>query len=260
MSLTINGATNTITAASGLTIAGDTVVTGALSPTSLTTGAGTFSGTVYAGYGGATPTTIYSTGYLQQAVATGGRALSFGSYRNASAALGEGFSIGYFTGAVWEEPFYFSRDSLVTNAAVSSLNLASGNPSLSIGSGALTAGAGSFSGTLSTTGVIGYATGAGGTVTQATNRTTGVTIDKQSGAITLVSAAGTASWQTFTVTNSTVAATDTITVNQKSGTDLNMIHVTAVADGSFNITFATTGGTTTEQPVFNFNVFKGVAA
>jgi hypothetical protein len=107
---------------------------------------------------------------------------------------------------------------------------------------------------------IGYATGAGSAVTQATSRTTGVTINAACGAITLVSAAGTTSWQTFTVTNSAVAATDTIVVNQKSGTDLNMIHVTNVAAGSFKISFATTGGTTTEQPVFNFAVIKAVAA
>lgn len=115
-------------------------------------------------------------------------------------------------------------------------------------------------GTLSATSSIGYATGAGGTVTQATSRTTGVTLNKVCGQITLVSAAGTATWQSFTVTNSTVAATDTIRVCQASGTDLYMIHVTAVAAGSFRISFATTGGTTTEQPVFNFTVFKGVTS
>ena len=107
---------------------------------------------------------------------------------------------------------------------------------------------------------LGYGTGSGGAVTQATSRTTGVTLNKTNGAITLVSAAGTTTWQTFTVTNSTVAATDTIIVNQKSGTDLYMIHVTNVAAGSFKITFATTGGTTTEQPVFNFAVIKAVTA
>lgn len=114
--------------------------------------------------------------------------------------------------------------------------------------------------TANSTGGIGYATGAGGTVTQLTSRTTGVTINKTTGAITLVSAAGSTSWQTFTVTNSTVAATDVIIVNQKSGTDLYRLHVTAVAAGSFNITFATTSGTTTEQPVFNFAVIKGVTS
>jgi hypothetical protein len=109
-------------------------------------------------------------------------------------------------------------------------------------------------------GGLGYGTGSGGTVTQATSRTTGVTLNKTTGAITLVSDAGSSSWQTFTVTNSAVAATDTIVVNQKSGTDLYMIHVTAVAAGSFDISFATTGGTTTEQPVLNFVVIKGVSA
>ena len=107
---------------------------------------------------------------------------------------------------------------------------------------------------------IGYATGAGGAVTQLTSRTTGVTLDTICGAITLFSAAGTATWQTFTVTNAAVAATDVVRVCQKSGTDLNMIHVTNVAAGSFKISFATTGGTTTEQPVFNFSIMKAVAA
>lgn len=109
-------------------------------------------------------------------------------------------------------------------------------------------------------GGLGYTTGSGGAQTQGTSRTTGVTLDKTNGAITLVSAAGSTSWQTFTVTNSTVAATDTIIVNQKSGTDLYEIHVTAVASGSFNISFRTTGGTTTEQPVFNFAVIKAVTS
>jgi hypothetical protein len=118
------------------------------------------------------------------------------------------------------------------------------------------------SGVIASTGTagIGYATGAGGTVTQATSRTTGVTLDKITGAITLFSAAGTTAATTFTVTNSTVIATDVIILSQKSGTDLYDLMVTAVAAGSFNITFRTTGGTTTEQPVFNFAVINGVAA
>lgn len=107
---------------------------------------------------------------------------------------------------------------------------------------------------------LGYGTGSGGTVTQATSRTTGVTLNKTNGSITLVSAAGTATWQSFTVTNSTVAATDVVILSQRSGTDLYMLEVTAVAAGSFRISFATTGGTTTEQPVFNFAVIKAVTA
>jgi hypothetical protein len=109
-------------------------------------------------------------------------------------------------------------------------------------------------------GGLGYGTGSGGTVTQVTSRTTGVTLNKTNGAITLVSAAGLATFQSFTVTNSTVAATDVVHVTQKSGTDLYQIFVTATAAGSFRITFATTGGITVEQPVFNFAVIKAVTA
>ncbi len=106
---------------------------------------------------------------------------------------------------------------------------------------------------------IGYTQGLGigSTVTQATSRTTGVTINAPTGAITLVSAAGSTTPASFTVTNSTVAAEDAVVVSQKSGTDLYHTNVTAVADGSFRITFFTTAGTTTEQPVFNFTVIKG---
>lgn len=107
---------------------------------------------------------------------------------------------------------------------------------------------------------VGYAAGSGGAVTQTTSRTTGVTLNAPSGQITLVSAAGSPSWQTFTVTNGTIAATDTVIVNQASGTDLYEIHVTAVSVGSFDITFRTTGGTTTEQPVFTFAVIRGAVS
>ena len=128
--------------------------------------------------------------------------------------------------------------------------------------GAATATSLAATGTITSSGTagVGYATGAGGTVIQGTSRTTGVTLNKTTGAITLYSAAGSATAATFTVTNSTVAATDVIILNQKSGTDLYDLMVTAVAAGSFNITFRTTGGTTTETPVFNFAVIKAVAA
>ena len=107
---------------------------------------------------------------------------------------------------------------------------------------------------------VGYATGAGGTVTQGTSRTTGVTLSKRSGAITLFTAAGTSAYTSFTVTNTLVSATDTIIVNQKSGTNTYLAFVTAVADGSFRITFSAVSGTASDAPVFNFAVIKAVAA
>lgn len=109
-------------------------------------------------------------------------------------------------------------------------------------------------------GGLGYGTGAGGTVTQATSRTTGVTLSKPTGAITLFTAAGSATPATFTVTNTLVAATDTINVSVKSGTNVYIATVSAVAAGSFNITFWTTGGTASDAPVFNFALLKGVAS
>jgi hypothetical protein len=123
--------------------------------------------------------------------------------------------------------------------------------------GAITAG-----GAITSTGTggIGYATGAGGAVTQGSSRTTGVTIDKRCGAITMFTAAGSATAASFTVTNSTVGANDVIILNQASGTNLYNLLVTAVSAGSFIITFFTTGGTTSDTPVINFAVIDGVAA
>lgn len=111
---------------------------------------------------------------------------------------------------------------------------------------------------------IGYATGAGGTVTQGTGRTTGVTLNKVSGSITLFSqvnsAVSAATAQTFTLTNSNIVATDVVHVTQQSGTDKYEIFVNNTGSGSCQITNYTTGGTTNEAPVFNFVVIKGVTS
>lgn len=154
---------------------------------------------------------------------------------------------------VWQTANGSSVAARMTLNASGGLDLGTGNDP---GASALIAGASIKS--QGATGGIGYATGAGGAVTQVTSRTTGVTLNTVSGAITLVSAAGSATPATFTVTDSAVAANDVIKVTQQTGSNLYEIFVTKIASGSFNITFFTTGGTTTEQPVFNFVVIKGV--
>lgn len=111
----------------------------------------------------------------------------------------------------------------------------------------------------SPSGGVGYAAGAGLAVTQATSRTTGVTINAASGAITLFAAAGSATAASFTVTDSAVAATDAIVLSVKSATNKYLVFVTAVAAGSFEVTFFTTGGTASDSPVINFAVLKAVA-
>lgn len=111
------------------------------------------------------------------------------------------------------------------------------------------------------TGNLGFATGAGGAVTQGTSRTTGVTLNKATGAITLFAAApAVGTWVSATVTNSTVAATDTVIVSVKSGTNTYICHVTSVAAGSFQISFTSIVGTSSDSPVINFAVIKAVAA
>jgi hypothetical protein len=107
---------------------------------------------------------------------------------------------------------------------------------------------------------VGYSTGAGGTVIQGTSRTTPVTIDKICGSITMFNALGSTTAATFTVNNSTVTIDDTIIVNQRSGTNFYDLLVTAVANGSFNITFRTTGGTVADAPVINFTVINSVTS
>ena len=113
---------------------------------------------------------------------------------------------------------------------------------------------------ISPTGGVGYGTGAGGTVTQGTSRTTGVTLNKPCGQITMFSAAGSTSTQSFTVTNSVVAATDVVHVTVASATNTYIAYVSLTAAGSFQISFQSTNGTATDAPVLNFAVIKSVAA
>jgi hypothetical protein len=111
---------------------------------------------------------------------------------------------------------------------------------------------------------IGYTTGAGGTVTQLTSKATAVTLDKTTGQITTHNAALAAATEvTFTVDNSTVAATDTVIVNLASGgtTNTYIVGVHAVAAGSFNIIIGNMSATSrSEVLVLNFAIIKGVSA
>jgi hypothetical protein len=115
----------------------------------------------------------------------------------------------------------------------------------------------------SASGGLGYGTGAGAAYTQATSRITAITgANAPCGTINLFNAIATTAWQSFTVNNSLVAATDVVHVTQKSGTELFQIFVTATATGSFRITFASTVAGSVADPnvVFNFAIMKSVAA
>jgi hypothetical protein len=108
--------------------------------------------------------------------------------------------------------------------------------------------------------------GTGGTVTQATSRTTGVTLNKLSGQITLFAAtaiSGHASNE-FTLTNSFIDATDVVHVCFASGLTSAQygVTVTAVSAGSCKITVSnfSNSATPSDTPVLNFVVIKGVNA
>ncbi len=114
------------------------------------------------------------------------------------------------------------------------------------------------------TGGLGYGTGAGGTITQATSKSTGVTLNKVCGQITMNNAALNAGVSvSFTLTNSAIAAADTVRVNIQSvgSADSYNVDVTAVAAGSCRIQVRNfTAGNLSEAIVLNFAVIKGATS
>jgi len=110
---------------------------------------------------------------------------------------------------------------------------------------------------------FGYTLGAGGTVTQATSRTTGVTLNKLTGQITTNTASLAAEAAAeFTVTNSQVAAGDVVIVSATgANSGMTAVYVSGIAAGSFKITVANNnaaaGTAETAAIVINFVVIKG---
>lgn len=142
------------------------------------------------------------------------------------------------------------------NSAATALTLKGGTQNV-IAAAALTS--------ASASGGVGYSTGAGGTVTQATSKSTGVTLNTTTGQITMNNANLAGQTEvSFTLTNSAIAATDVVLVTIASGATANsyVVGVAATAAGSCviqvgNVTLATTLG---EAVVLNFAVIKGVTS
>jgi len=110
---------------------------------------------------------------------------------------------------------------------------------------------------------IGYAPEAQGTVTQATNKGTGVTLNKSAGKITMnaASLAGGAA-VTFTLTNSTISANDVLIVNVSGGGTAGAYwpYVSSMTAGSAVIgLWNSTGGALAEAVVLNFAIIHGQA-
>jgi hypothetical protein len=109
----------------------------------------------------------------------------------------------------------------------------------------------------------GYTTGAGGTVTQLTSRTTGVTLSKPCGSIVLFSAAATANVATsFVVTNTLVTATDNIVLTQGTAGALGGLYnlLAIPAAGSFTVWIIPVNTVVAETLTINFAILKTVTA
>lgn len=106
---------------------------------------------------------------------------------------------------------------------------------------------------------IGYATGVGSTVTQATNKLTGVTLNRPTGKIIMHSSGiAASSVATFVLTNSTIAATDLLVLNHvASGTAGAYSLNGQCRAGTANINVRNlTGGTLSEAIILKFAVIK----
>lgn len=265
--------TNTPTAGAGLGILGGLVVNSTTASTSTTTGALQVAGGI------SSQATIWGNS-LQSNSAIGGQTLTLKSVSNGAtlinlvdAAAANHWQLNCDNSGTFG--FQNAASSYALAVTLSDSTLATGKLAVNYTTDATTGGAGSLTTaggiyaakqiigatailSASATAGIGYATGAGGTVTQLTNRTTGVTLNTVTGKITLFTASGSATPTTFTVTNSTIGADDTVTISQASGTNQYLATVTAItAATSFNITFYSMVGTASDAPVFNYTIHKG---
>ena len=105
----------------------------------------------------------------------------------------------------------------------------------------------------------GYMTGEGGTVAQATSKATAVTLNKKCGQITMHNASLAADTTvTFSMTNSTIAATDLLVLNHVSGGTAGSYLLNAqAAAGSASINVRNiTAGSLSEAIVIGFAVIK----
>jgi predicted ThiF/HesA family dinucleotide-utilizing enzyme len=106
---------------------------------------------------------------------------------------------------------------------------------------------------------LGYSAAAQGTVTQATSKSTAVTLDKSAGRITMNNASlATATNATFTLNNSTISANDavilTISGGQTTPGSYN-VFANSLTAGSVSITLRNiSGGSLSEAVVINFAI------
>lgn len=109
---------------------------------------------------------------------------------------------------------------------------------------------------------IGYSTGAGGTATQATSFSTGVTLNSPTGQITLFTSAISGGLViSFTLTNSSIAATDTLLFSFVGASNQGMVaSVSNLAAGSAEISWYAPNALPSATRKLNFTVIKGATS
>ena len=111
---------------------------------------------------------------------------------------------------------------------------------------------------------IGYASGAQGTVTQATDKGTGVTLNKSAGRITMNNAAlAGGAVVSFVLTNSLISTNDTIIVNVSSNTTGSAAgayttYISYMSSGTALISLRNLSATSySEAVIINFSIIHG---
>jgi len=109
---------------------------------------------------------------------------------------------------------------------------------------------------------IGYTAAAQGTVTQATSKSTGVTLSKSAGRITMNNAELAANTAvSFTLTNTVISANDAIIVNVSGGATAAAytVYISSMTAGSAVVTLRNlTAGALSEAVIINFAILHGV--
>jgi len=111
---------------------------------------------------------------------------------------------------------------------------------------------------------LGYSTAAQGTVTQATDKSTGVTLNKSAGRITMNNAAlAGATAVSFTLTNSLISANDAIIVNVSGGgtAAAYTTYISSMTAGSAVVTLRNLTASTSlsEAVILNFAIIHGAS-
>jgi len=107
---------------------------------------------------------------------------------------------------------------------------------------------------------LGYGTGSGGTVTQATSKSTTVTLNKPTGQITMNNAALAAGASVTFICNNSLVTSNDVVVCQTNGPSSYSIRASGSAGSIYFVVKNESAGSLSEAVVLNFAIIKGATA